>query len=226
MTFKAAIFDLDGVITDTAEFHYLAWKRLADELEISIDREFNEQLKGVSRMESLERVLVRGGRKEDWSIEEKIRLATEKNDYYKQLIDTITPSNLLPGIESLLMRLKEEGIRIGLASASKNAPDVIRKLGVGHYFDHIVDVGLVANGKPDPEIFLRAADALNTPYSDCLGVEDAEVGVEAIKAAGMFAVGVGKPDILAQADWVVENTGMLNYADLCKNYANRGHAAR
>ncbi len=211
---KAFIFDLDGVITDSAELHYLAWKQLADELGIPMDREFNERLKGVSRMDSLELILKHGKREHDFTQEEKELLATKKNNHYKALIDTISEKDVLPGIMNLLQALQSYGIKIGLASASKNAGPVIKQLGIQSYFDTIVDAATVVKGKPNPEIFLKAADALQLPYETCIGVEDAAAGVEAIKAAGMFAVGVGTPDAMEKADYVVRGTNELSFDNI------------
>lgn len=217
---KAFIFDLDGVITDTAEYHYLAWKQLAEELGITIDRKFNEQLKGISRMDSLERILALKPSLQ-LSQEEKERLATKKNEHYKELIKNISPKDLLPGIKQLLDDIKEREIPIALASASKNAPVVIEQLGVGHYFAHIVDAAKVENGKPDPEIFIKAADFLGVPYEQCIGVEDAPAGVEAINRANMFSVGIGSKESLAHADYVVTDTAQLNFATIIEQYQKR-----
>ncbi|WP_062353915.1 beta-phosphoglucomutase [Bacillus kwashiorkori] len=214
----AVIFDLDGVITDTAEYHYLAWKALAEELGISFDREFNEQLKGISRMESLEKILIKGGKENEFTYEEKEKLATQKNEHYKTLIKRITPNDLLPGIEAFLQEIKAANIKIGLASASKNAFSVIESLQVGNYFDTIVDAATVKNSKPDPEVFLKAADQLNVAYENCVGVEDAEAGVEAIKRAGMFAVGVGTKEAMAKADYIVNSTGELTLAKVKEKF--------
>lgn len=207
---KAFIFDLDGVITDTAEYHYLAWKALAEELDVDFDLAFNEKLKGVSRMDSLEMILKHGGKEGNYSLEEKEQLATKKNEHYKHLIANITDADLLPGIKSLLDDIKAKGLKLGLASASKNAFTVIEALGLLSTFDYIVDSGKIANGKPDPEIFLTAAHALEVEPLQCIGVEDAASGVKAIKAAGMFAVGVGDASILSEADMVVSSTEELN----------------
>ncbi|MCT4776053.1 MULTISPECIES: beta-phosphoglucomutase [Exiguobacterium] len=203
---KAFIFDLDGVITDSAEYHYLAWKALGEDLGIPFDREFNETLKGVSRTESLERILRHGGRENDFSSEEKEQLATKKNEHYVTLISKITSDDILPGIEALLSELKEAGYKVGMASASKNAHMVTRQLGLLHAFDHIVDAATVVDSKPHPEVFLKAAEALAVDPKDCVGVEDAVAGVEAIHAAGMFAVGIGDPLVLTEADIVFTDT--------------------
>lgn len=211
---KAFIFDLDGVITDSAEYHYLAWKALGEELDISLDREFNETLKGVSRTESLERILRLGHRENDFSPEEKERLATKKNTHYVSLISKITSADILPGIETFLLELREAGYKIGMASASKNAQMVTRQLGLLHAFDHIVDAATVTDSKPHPEVFLKAAEALAVDPKNCVGVEDAVAGIEAIRAAGMFAVGIGEPDVLTEADLVFTDTRDLTLANV------------
>lgn len=217
---QAFIYDLDGVITDTAEFHFLAWKKLADELGISIDRKFNEKLKGISRMESLEHILkLKSSLK--LTQEEKVRLANQKNEYYLELVESINSSNILRGIEALLNKNKEENIKIALGSASKNALQVLDKLGLTKYFDYIVDASKVKKGKPDPETFTTAADFLGIPYSKCIGVEDAAAGIEAINKANMFSVGVGKVDQLSQADYLVGDTSELVFEEIVKQYIEK-----
>lgn len=208
--YKAVIFDLDGVITDTAEFHYLAWKNLAKSLGIEIDRAFNETLKGVSRIDSLKEILKLGNILGNYTEAEIDTLANKKNEEYVELIKKITPSDILPGIIEFLEKLKKEGIKIAMASASKNAFMVADLLQVSHYFDHIVDASKVANSKPDPEVFLKAASAVGVSPVECMGVEDARAGVVAIKAAGMYAVGIGEQDILDNADIVLSDTTKLN----------------
>ena len=206
---KGVIFDLDGVITDTAEFHYLAWKNLAKTLDIAIDRDFNETLKGISRTDSLKAILKHGGVLDQYPLAEIERLANQKNEEYVSLIQNITPADLLPGIEDFLKGLKAKGIKIAMASASKNALVVSELLGIAHYFDHIVDAATVINSKPDPEVFLRAGEAIGILPSECLGVEDARAGVTAVKAAGMYAVGIGDATILNNADVVFADTRSL-----------------
>jgi beta-phosphoglucomutase len=202
-TRRAFIFDLDGVITDTAHLHFVAWQRLAQSQGLSFDEAFNEKLKGVSRMDSLELILAQGSR--SYTQEEKLALADDKNNFYVGLIDGITPADLLPGALDTLKRVRELGCSVGLASASKNALSVLDRLGITSLFDHVVDANTVARGKPDPEVFLRAASALNCQPSDCIGVEDAIAGVQSIKAAGMYAIGIGSPTELHQADKVLPN---------------------
>ena len=209
-TIEAVIFDLDGVITDTAEYHYLAWKQLGEELDIPFDREFNETLKGVSRTDSLERILTLGGKQDAFTEQEKVVLATKKNDHYVTLIQHISEQDLLPGIIAFLDEIRATGLKIGMASASKNALTVVEALGVRHYFDDIVDAATVARSKPHPEVFLRAAEALDVAPERCIGVEDAAAGITAIHAAGMYAVGVGPETTLHEADYRVDSTDLLS----------------
>lgn len=215
---QAIIFDLDGVITNTAEFHYQAWKQLADKLNIPFNKEFNEELKGISRMESLEKILIHGNRQNDFSDSEKMMLAAEKNQQYIKLIERLTPADILPGIKQLIKDCKKKKIMLALASASKNARTVIKALGLDNVFDVIVDAKTIQNGKPDPEIFLTAANLLNVEVSSCIGIEDAAAGVEAIKAAGMYAVGVGKKETFEKADYVVEKNDELVFEEIIKHY--------
>jgi beta-phosphoglucomutase len=200
---KAVIFDLDGVITDTAGYHFQAWKKIAAQEGIEIDEHFNESLKGVDRMASLERILALGTK--TYSEEEKHQLADEKNDVYKELIKEITAKDLLPGAASTLKTLRQGGIKIGLASVSKNAVAIIERLGISKMFDHVVDANHLERGKPDPEIFLKAAKELQASPEECIGVEDAVVGIQAIKSAGMYAIGVGDPKVLDKADQVIQD---------------------
>lgn len=209
--FKAVIFDLDGVITDTAHYHYLAWKRLADSVDAPFDATFNEQLKGVDRMGSLDLILARAPR--TYTPEEKRALADAKNAHYQELIATMTPDDLLPGALRALEEVRAAGLKIGLASVSRNAFTVLDRLGIRDRFDDVFDAATVVNGKPDPEIFLTAAAHLGVDPQDCLGVEDAVAGVASIKDAGMFAVGVGSPDVLHRADRVIPSMAAFRLED-------------
>lgn len=207
---KGFVFDLDGVLTDTAEYHYQAWKRLGEKIGVSFGREFNEQLKGISRMDSLERILAYGNKESEFTQDEKEKLAAEKNEDYKELIKQITPEDLLPGIPEFLKELKEKDMRLSIASASKNAPVILERLGILDQFDGIVNPADLENGKPDPEIFLKGAKMLGLSVSECVGIEDAEAGIEAINSAQMFSVGVGSPESMKEADYIVENTADLS----------------
>lgn len=209
--FKAVIFDLDGVITDTARYHYLAWKRLADSIGAPFDEAFNEELKGVDRMGSLELILARAPRA--YTLDEKLALADAKNRHYQELIATMTPADLLPGALDALDQVRAAGLKTGLASVSKNAFTVLERLGIRDRFDDVVDAATIANSKPHPEIFLTAAAHLGVAPADCLGVEDAAAGVASIKDAGMVAVGVGDPQVLARADRVIPSLRAFRLAD-------------
>ena len=209
--FKAVIFDLDGVITDTAHYHFLAWQALAASQGVSFSLEDNEQLKGIDRMGSLDRILARAPR--SYTSSEKLALADQKNAHYQQLIATMTPADLLPGAVAALAAVRAAGLKVGLASVSKNAFTVLDHLGISACFDYVVDAALIAQGKPHPEIFLKAASALGVAPADCLGVEDAVAGVASIKAAGMFALGVGSPKVLTQADLVIPGLDHFRLGD-------------
>lgn len=211
---KGFVFDLDGVLTDTAEYHYLAWQELGKKIGISIDRVFNEQLKGISRMDSLERILAYGNKSDVYSEEEKLKLAEEKNEDYKKLITKISSANLLPGIKEFMAELKRADMKLALASASKNGPDILNLLGIADMFDTIVDPATLVNGKPDPEIFIKGAKQLNLSPEECIGVEDAEAGIQSINAAGMFSVGVGTQASMKFADMFVSETAQLNVASI------------
>ncbi|WP_363797250.1 beta-phosphoglucomutase [Lysobacter firmicutimachus] len=195
---QALIFDLDGVLTDTAQTHYRAWKRMADEEGLPFDRHVNEQLKGVDRMASLEIILRHAGRV--LSAEAKQALAERKNAYYVEAIAAVTPADLFPGVERLLEQARARGLKLGLASASRNAAALLERLGIARRFDYIADAARIARAKPEPDIFLDVAAALAVPPAQCIGIEDAAAGVIAIKRAGMAAVGIGAPAALSGAD--------------------------
>lgn len=211
---KAVLFDLDGVITDSAQYHYQAWKMLADRLNIPFDEAYNEKLKGVSRMNSLHLILRNGGREDSYSQEEKDALADEKNNNYKELIKQITPNDILPGIKELLIELKDHNVKTCVCSVSKNAFFIIDKLGLNGYFDHITDAARIKNAKPDSDIFAIGAYVLGAKPEECVGIEDAKAGIEAIQKAGIKAVGVGTPEQMKDADLVLGSTGELNYSIL------------
>lgn len=210
----AIIFDLDGVLVDTAHYHFLAWKRLADELGIPLTLQDNERLKGVSRMESL-RIILEIGNKQ-LSEREMIEMAEKKNEWFVEYINEMKPTEIFPGVKDLLARLKSEGYKIALASSSKNARQVIGILGIEPTFDAIVDGMMITHTKPDPEIFLTAAKLLNIHPSTCLVVEDAEAGVAAALSAGMQCIGIGLPAQLAKAHQVFSTIGELKVEHLSK----------
>lgn len=197
----ALIFDLDGVLTDTAHTHYRAWKRLADEIGVPFDLQVNERLKGVDRMASLEIILERASR--SYSADEKRALADTKNGYYVQEIASVGPQDLFDGVCDVLDAARAAGLKLGLASASRNAPALLQKLGIADCFDYIADAGRIVRAKPDPAIFLDVAAALGVPAHRCIGVEDAAAGIEAIHAAGMAAIGIGDARALRHADAVI-----------------------
>ncbi|MBU5359791.1 beta-phosphoglucomutase [Enterococcus raffinosus] len=216
--FKGVLFDLDGVITDTAEYHYLAWKKLADELGITIDREFNEKLKGVSREDSLRLILEHGKRASDFSETEFQQLAKSKNDNYVEMIQAVSPKDVYPGILELLKELKNAGIKISLASASKNGPFLLKQMALTDYFDGIADPAKVAAGKPAPDIFILAAQVVGLDPDECIGIEDAQAGIAAIKACGALPVGVGQAEQLGDDIALVETTSELTLAFLEKQW--------
>jgi len=208
---EAVIFDLDGVITDSAEFHYRAWKNLADRLGIYFDRKINERLKGVPRMDSLEIILEKDSIPGRFSPQEKEELANEKNNEYVTLINTITPEDILPGIAELLHDLKRLKIKTAIASASKNAQIIIDRLEIGHLFDFIADAGAIKNQKPAPDVFLVSAENISAKPAQCVGVEDASAGIIAIKDAGMIAIGIGEEVNLKGADMILAKTADLTF---------------
>lgn len=209
---KLAIFDLDGVIVDTAKYHFLAWKRLAAMLGISFTEEDNERLKGVSRVRSLEIVLELGGlEKSQTEMEE---LAQLKNTWYVDYINQLTAEEILPGVLSFLRLLDTEGIKTALCSASKNAPLILNKLGLASSFAVVVDGNSVKKAKPDPEGFLLAAERLGVEPQQAVVFEDATAGVEAAKRARMPVVGIGEPDTLADADLILPGFGDVNQREL------------
>jgi beta-phosphoglucomutase len=213
---KGFVFDLDGVITDTAKFHYTAWRNLAASLDITIDEAFNETLKGISRMDSLDRILVYGHKEKDYTTAEKARLAEQKNDEYVKLLANLTEADLLPGVHDFLVQTKAHSIPCALASASKNAPMILQKLGVLDYFAHIVDPESLKKGKPDPEIFIKAAESIHIAPEEAIGFEDAQAGIAGIKAAGMYAVGISATEKLAGADLQVASMTDVTVEQLLK----------
>ena len=195
---EGAIFDLDGVLVDTAKYHYLAWKRLAAELSFNFTEKDNERLKGVSRTRSLEILLEVGH--VTMTAEKKEEAASRKNAWYVEYLSTLDETALLSGAKDYLLCLRENGIRIALGSASKNAPLILERLNIAALFDTVIDGNTVSKAKPDPEVFLKAAAALGLASERCVVFEDALAGIQAAKAGGMRAIGVGNPEHLPGAD--------------------------
>lgn len=209
----AAIFDLDGVVVDTAKYHYLAWKRLANEYGFDFTQVDNERLKGVSRTRSLEILLEIGGLTFDEST--KLKMAAQKNDWYVDYIRRMDATEILPGVTEYLQGIRARGIKTALGSASKNAPFILERLGISALFDVVVDGNKVTKAKPDPEVFLRAAAELCIPPAGCIVFEDAEAGIEAARRAGMGAVGIGDPLTLKEADIVLPGLFELVVISAC-----------
>jgi len=199
--YNAALFDLDGVIVNTAKYHYLAWKKLAKELGFDFTERDNERLKGISRIASLEILLEIGDLSFDDST--KDQLAAKKNADYVNYVNKMDASEILSGAKECLLRLREKGVKTAVVSASKNAPRILDNLHIAHLFDAVIDGNKALKAKPDPQVFLLAAQELCMEPHECVVFEDAEAGIQAAKAAGMFAVGIGQPDILSAANVVI-----------------------
>ncbi|MDP3912919.1 MAG: beta-phosphoglucomutase [Bacteroidota bacterium] len=197
----ACIFDLDGVIVDTAKYHFIAWKALAEELGFEFTLEDNERLKGVSRMSSLE-ILLEIGRLQ-FSEPEKLAMAEKKNTLYVTYIEEMTPEEILPGVPEFLQELKNNGIKIALGSASKNSPMILNRIQLSVVFDAVVDGNSITTAKPNPEVFLKGAECLGVLPESCVVFEDAIAGIEAARNAGMRCVGIGDPETLGLADFVI-----------------------
>ena len=198
---EACIFDLDGVVVDTAKYHFIAWRALAEELGFEFTLEDNERLKGVSRMQSLDILLEIGGLK--FSEPEKLAMAKKKNMLYVSYIEKMTPEETLPGVETFLRELRTAGIRIALGSASKNAPMILERIHLSEMFDAIVDGNSISEAKPNPEVFLKGAEKLGVLPENCVVFEDAIAGIEAAQNANMYSVGIGEPETLGFADLVI-----------------------
>ena len=212
MHIKACIFDLDGVIVDTAKYHFIAWKELANKLGFDFTEQDNERLKGVSRMASLD-ILLEIGNKQ-FSKAEKLRLAESKNTRYVEYISKMGPDEILPGVLTFLKLIRAKDIKTVIGSASKNAPTIINRLQLNEYFDAIIDGNSVEKAKPNPEVFLKGALALNVLPSECMVFEDAEAGVEAALNGGMKCVGIGDESILGKANLVIKGFKNFSVQDL------------
>ena len=217
MAIQGVIFDLDGVITDTAHLHFLAWKALGDSLGVEITLELNEGLKGLGRQETLTLILKEAGLYDKYTESERQALAERKNRTYVASLESLGPQDLLPGIGDCLKDLKKRGLKIGLASSSQNAGLIIKKLGLEPYFEAMVDPRSLSKGKPNPEIYLKAVAALGLSPAKCAGVEDARAGLEAIRAAGMTAIALGQSLEQIPADYHFSSTrdlAKVNWDDI------------
>jgi len=211
-TIKACIFDLDGVIVDTAVYHYKAWKRLANQLGFDFTEEQNEKLKGVSRTRSLELILQWGGISK--SPAEQDELATLKNTWYVDMISHMTPAEILPGAKEFLVTCRAAGLKTALGSASKNSTMILEKVDIVDLFDAVIDGNKVTKAKPDPEVFLKGAEAVGVSPAECVVFEDAIAGVEAAIAGGMKAVGIGSPEVLGEANLVISGLDKMSLEKL------------
>ena len=209
--YKCGIFDLDGVLVDTAKYHYLAWKQLAAQLGFEFTLEQNEALKGVSRMRSLEILLADGGLTGKFTDAEMEKLAAEKNEIYVRYIRELKQEELFPGVVETFRAMKAADVKIALGSASKNASMMLDRLQITPYFDAIIDGTKVTKAKPDPEVFLLAAQELGIAPCDCVVFEDSQAGIEAAKSADMLAVGVGTQAQLPKADLLVSNVSEFSW---------------
>ncbi len=218
MALKSFIFDLDGVITDTAKYHYLAWKRLASELKLNFNEENNELLKGVSRIRSFEIILELNNAQDRFSDEEKEHFTDLKNEYYKEYVERITEADILKGIPELIAKAREKGINCALASVSKNAPRIIELLGISESFDYVADAGKIKNSKPDPEIFLNCAESLGSNPCECVAFEDSQAGIEAIHSANMLSVGIGVAVTSVAPDYCLKSTSELDFDKIVSFY--------
>ena len=212
MQTSACIFDLDGVIVDTARFHFMAWKKLTDQLGIHFTEEDNERLKGVSRMASLEIILGIGNIKPDDY--RKLEYAKLKNDWYIDYINKMTPDEILPGSLDFIYELRNANIRVAIGSASKNTPLILARVGILELFDAVADGNIISSAKPDPEVFLKAAEMVGIKPSDCVVFEDAIAGVKAALNAGMVCIGVGSSEILTEAHYIIPGLKEMNLAKL------------
>jgi len=205
---KAVIFDLDGVVVDTAKFHFVAWNDIAKQFGFEISSHQNEQLKGVSRIKSLDLILEWGHIK--LSQEQKTLLLNQKNEAYLATINLLNKTDILPGILEILTYLKSKNIPVALGSASKNALPILQKLGISTLFNVIVDGNIVQKAKPDPEVFKQAANKLHVLPKHCLVIEDAKAGIDAANNAKMTSIGIGNKEILINASYVLEDTSKLS----------------
>ena len=215
MNISAVIFDLDGVIVSTDEYHYQAWKQISDQENINFNREINEKLRGVSRMESLEIIINHSDK--NYSENEKNLLAQRKNEIYCELLNKLSPNEILPGVFNLLIGLKARDIKIAIGSSSKNTPFILEQFGLTSNFEAIADGNSIKNSKPDPEVFLLAAKMLGVQPEECAVIEDAQAGIDAVKAAGMKAVGIGSAANCLNADMKLNDLTKNRYGTVIRS---------
>ncbi len=209
---KAIIFDLDGVICFTDKYHYQAWKQLADKQGIYFDETINNRLRGVSRMDSFEIILERADK--EYTQEEKEAMAAEKNDAYVELLKEMSPADLSDEVRSTLETLRERGYKLAIGSSSKNTKTILGRIGLGDFFDAISDGTNITKSKPDPEVFLKAAEFVGEKPADCLVVEDAHAGIDAAVAGGFESVGIGEAADHPQVTYKMSTFADL--LDICK----------
>lgn len=209
---KALIFDLDGVIVDTAKYHFIAWRKLANDLGFDFTEKDNERLKGVSRMTSLDILLEIGGKK--LGKEEKRLLAEKKNKNYREYITQMKPSEILPGVMDFLEDIKSKGYKTAIGSASKNTPTILEQIGLSTFFDAVIDGNKISKAKPAPEVFLKGAEELQVMPKECIVFEDAQAGIEAALNGNMYAIGVGDARVLSKAHFVIKSFEGLSMKDL------------
>ena len=211
------IFDLDGVLTDTAEYHFRGWKRLADEFGIPFTREDNEFLRGIPRRESLLMIL----KEREYADEQILQMMERKNNYYLEFIRETTPRDVLPGARELLEEIRAAGLKSAVGSASKNAPEVVERLGIAHLLDAVSHGGSVQRQKPHPDLFLHAAAQLGLDAAECVVVEDAAAGIEAARAGGFRSVGLGPPERVGRADITLPDLEGVRLNDLLRGLESR-----
>ncbi|AYV69356.1 beta-phosphoglucomutase [Niallia circulans] len=216
---QAVIFDFDGVIADTVPLYYKATKKMAVEIGASFTREDNLRYQGVPRKVLIDDLVAQTDKV--FTDREKEMLGNRKSEYYKALISEFTVENMLPGMYEFLKDLREMGIKFGIASSSSNAPFLLDRFGIRDWFECIVDPHSLKKGKPDPEIFLTAADCLGVDYHECAAIEDGQAGLSGILQTPMFSVGIGQGDVFAKADWQVASTRELSASTLLEKFNNR-----
>lgn len=223
---KGLIFDLDGVLTDSARFHLAAWDNLAKELGIKLTQKQLYSLRGISRMDSLDLILRYGNMENTYTINQKEKFAAAKNQKFLEQVEMMTPKDILPGIPKLLADAHRANLTMCIASASKNAPTILTKLGIYSEFNGIVDAAKVHHGKPDPEIYQKAQAILGLRANEVISFEDAAAGIKSIKAAGQFAVGIGDKNTLKGADYIVKSTEELDLDKITARYEKSNYEGR